>query len=88
MTIRTKPVSAADSYASMEKGQLISMIHFLVKREEEPTLEARVESNLFGLYLARRRKRKSQLIMNARACSLATIGTQELLPMTIGIKNN
>ena len=27
-------------YASMEKDQLISMIHFLVKREDEPTNEA------------------------------------------------
>ena len=29
------PISAADPYASMEKDQLISMIHFLVKREDE-----------------------------------------------------
>ena len=43
-------------YASMEKDQLISMIHFLVKREDEPTNEARVEPNSFELYLARRRK--------------------------------
>ena len=27
--------SAEDPYASMEKDQLISMIHFLVKREDE-----------------------------------------------------
>ena len=40
----------------MEKDQLISMIHFLVKREDEPTNEVRVESNSFELYLARRRK--------------------------------
>ena len=33
------PVSAEDPYASMEKDQLISMIHFLVKREEERTQE-------------------------------------------------
>ena len=45
-----------DPYASMEKDQLISMIHFLVKREDEPTNEVRVESNSFELYLARRRK--------------------------------
>ena len=45
-----------DPYASMEKDQLISMIHFLVKREDEPTNEARVEPNSFELYLARRRK--------------------------------
>ena len=29
------PISAEDPYASMEKDQLISMIHFLVKREDE-----------------------------------------------------
>ena len=33
------PISAEDSYASMEKDQLISMIHFLVKREDERTQE-------------------------------------------------
>ena len=42
-------------YASMEKDQLISMIHFLVKREDEPTNEARADLNLFELCLARRR---------------------------------
>ena len=31
--------TAEDPYASMEKDQLISMIHFLVKREDERTLE-------------------------------------------------
>ena len=36
------------------------MIHFLVKREDEPTDEARVEPNSFGLYLARRRKSTAQ----------------------------
>ena len=35
------------------------MIHFLVKREDEPTNEASVESNSFGLYLVRRRKNKN-----------------------------
>ena len=35
----TEPISAEDSYASMEKDQLISMIHFLVKREDERTQE-------------------------------------------------
>ena len=54
--METKPVSAEDPYASMEKDQLISMIHFLVKREDDTTNEARVEPNSFGLYLARRRK--------------------------------
>ena len=53
-------LNAEDPYASMEKDQLISMIHFLVKREDEPTNEARVESNTFGLYLARRRKSIAQ----------------------------
>ena len=33
--METEPVSAEDPYASMEKDQLISMIHFLVKREDE-----------------------------------------------------
>ena len=33
------PISAEDPYASMEKDQLISMIHFLVKREDERALE-------------------------------------------------
>ena len=28
-------LKAEDPYASMEKDQLISMIHFLVKREDE-----------------------------------------------------
>jgi len=32
-------LKAEDPYASMEKGQLISMIHFLVKREDERTKE-------------------------------------------------
>lgn len=31
----------------MEKRQLVSMIHFLVKREDELTNKARVEPNLF-----------------------------------------
>ena len=31
--------STEDPYASMEKDQLISMIHFLVKREDEWSLE-------------------------------------------------
>ena len=39
--METEPVSAEDPYASMEKDQLISMIHFLVKREDE-----RAQSNL------------------------------------------
>ena len=33
--METEPISAEDPYASMEKDQLISMIHFLVKREDE-----------------------------------------------------
>ena len=37
--METEPVSAEDPYASMEKDQLISMIHFLVKREDERTQE-------------------------------------------------
>ena len=32
-------LKAGDPYASMEKDQLISMIHFLVKREEERAQE-------------------------------------------------
>ena len=43
--VETEPISAEDPYVSMEKDQLISMIHFLVKREDEPTNEARVEPN-------------------------------------------
>ena len=54
------PISEEDPYVSMEKDQLISMIHFLVKREDEPTNEASVEPNSFGLYLARRRKSIAQ----------------------------
>ena len=38
---RINKQTAADPYASMEKDQLISMIHFLVKREDE-----RAQSNL------------------------------------------
>ena len=37
--METEPISAEDSYASMEKDQLISMIHFLVKREDERAQE-------------------------------------------------
>ena len=37
--METEPISAEDPYASMEKDQLISMIHFLVKREDERTQE-------------------------------------------------
>ena len=37
--METEPVSAEDPYASMEKDQLISMIHFLVKREDERVQE-------------------------------------------------
>jgi len=37
--METVPVSVEDPYASMEKDQLISMIHFLVKREEERAQE-------------------------------------------------
>ncbi len=37
--METEPISAEDPYASMEKDQLISMIHFLVKREDERALE-------------------------------------------------
>ena len=40
----------------MEKDQLISMIHFLVKREDEPTNETSAEPNSFELCLVRRRK--------------------------------
>ena len=32
-------------YDSIDKVQLISMIHFLEKRDDEPTIEARAESN-------------------------------------------
>ena len=38
--METEPISAEDPYASMEKDQLISMIHFLVKREEERAQES------------------------------------------------
>ena len=37
--METEPVSAEDPYASMEKDRLISMIHFLVKREDERAQE-------------------------------------------------
>ena len=37
--METEPISAEDPYASMEKDQLISMIHFLVKRKEERAQE-------------------------------------------------
>ncbi|MBO4892326.1 MAG: hypothetical protein J5502_06920 [Prevotella sp.] len=47
-------------YASMEKDQLISMIHFLVKREDEPTNETRAEQSSLGLCLVRRRWRIAQ----------------------------
>ena len=115
-------------YASMEKDQLISMIHFLVKREDGPTNEARVELNSFELNFARRRKNiiqraqenqdlkdmvkdlrdthkqdvKTQTnreivsllcpmtIGHKRSISdrLLLTGRKNMLPMTIGIKNN
>ena len=37
--METEPISAEDPYVSMEKDQLISMIHFLVKREDERAQE-------------------------------------------------
>jgi len=37
--VETEPISAEDPYVSMEKDQLISMIHFLVKREDERAQE-------------------------------------------------
>ena len=37
--METEPISAEDPYASMEKDQLISMIHFLAKREDERVQE-------------------------------------------------
>ena len=37
--METEPIPAEDPYASMEKDQLISMIHFLVKREDERAQE-------------------------------------------------
>ena len=37
--MKTEPISAEDPYAFMEKDQLISMIHFLVKREDERAQE-------------------------------------------------
>jgi hypothetical protein len=39
--METEPVSVEDPYTSMEKDQLISMRHFLVKREDD-----RVQENL------------------------------------------
>ena len=36
---RTNLMTTEDPYASMEKDRLISMIHFLVKREEERAQE-------------------------------------------------
>ena len=53
-------LKAEDPYVAMEKDQLISMIHFLVKREDEPTNETRAEPNLFELCLVRRRKSIAQ----------------------------
>ena len=41
--METEPISAEDPYASMEKDQLISMIHFLVKREDERAQEPGTE---------------------------------------------
>ena len=39
--METEPISAEDPYASMDKDQLVSMIHFLVKREDERAQENR-----------------------------------------------
>ena len=38
--------TAGDPYASMEKDQLISMIHFLVKREDERAQENQELKNM------------------------------------------
>ena len=37
--MKTELISAEDPYASMEKNQLISMIHFIVRREDERVRE-------------------------------------------------
>ena len=58
--METESISAEDPYASMDKDQLISMVHFLVKREDEPTNETRAESNSFELCLVRRRQSIAQ----------------------------
>ena len=44
--METEPISAEDPYASMEKDQLISMIHFLVKREDERAQENQELKNM------------------------------------------
>lgn len=69
-------------YALMKKDQLISMIHFLVISEDEPTNEARVEPNSFGLYLARRRKsiaqRAQKNVINKQLSGLRTSFQRQL----------
>ena len=59
------PISAEDPYASMEKDQLISMIHFLVKREDEL-----VVLDIKAIMQGRTDYERSAL-------PFATIGTQE-----------
>ena len=60
------PITAEDPYAYMENNQMISMIHFFVKREVESTNEVKVESNSFEFCLVRMKKNIIQRVKKTR----------------------
>ena len=76
-----------DPYASMEKDQLISMIHFLVKREDERAQEnqelkdmVKELGEMCGVSTLEYFKEFFKAIMQGRT------DYENMLPMTIGIK--
>jgi len=72
-------LKAEDPYASMEKDQLISMIHFLVKREDE---RAQENQELKDMVKELRDTYKQDVMTLA---GLLPTGRKNMLPMTIGI---
>ena len=90
---RINKQTAADPYASMEKDQLISMIHFLVKREEERAQENQELKDM----VRELRETRDSLMKSAhpiyerwpvqyRPLGYAALLAKNMLPMTIGIK--
>lgn len=89
------PISVEDPYASMEKDQLISMIHFLVKREDERAQENQELKDMV------KELRDHTFIETCKMCGVSTLeyfkeffkaimqgrtDYENMLPMTIGIK--
>ena len=89
---------AEDPYASMEKDQLISMIHFFVKREDERANYLNSFWDQLILYLKdgrynidnslAERSLRTMTVERKRSSlfGLLPTGRKSLLPMTIGIK--